>query len=86
MVVYYKGYLTDEDETVFEDTGFDAVTIDLSNTIEGWQIAVPMLKPGGRGLFLIPSELGYGSSATSVIPKNSVLIFNINLVAFYEKS
>ncbi|MEZ5147873.1 MAG: FKBP-type peptidyl-prolyl cis-trans isomerase [Bacteroidales bacterium] len=78
--VIYKGWLTN-------GTVFDEVTtpldISLSSVITGWKIGVPMLKPGGKGTFYIPSELAYGENAVGSIPANSVLIFNIELVDFY---
>ncbi len=77
--VKYKGYLTDG--TVF-DQATSVVTFQLSQLIEGWKIGIPKLKPGGKGTFFIPSQLGYGSQATGDIPANSVLIFEIELVDF----
>lgn len=76
--VYYKGYLVNG--SVFDETTQGSVIFPLYNMIDGWKIAIPMLKPGGRGLFLIPSELGYGSQGLFGIPPNSVLIFEIDLV------
>jgi FKBP-type peptidyl-prolyl cis-trans isomerase len=46
----------------------------------GWQIGIPMMKEGGKAKLLIPSQLGYGSSNLGVIPPNSVLIFDIELI------
>jgi FKBP-type peptidyl-prolyl cis-trans isomerase FkpA len=77
--VLYKGYLLDG--TVF-DEATSKVTFPLSNLITGWQIAIPMLQKGGKGTFIIPSNLGYGGRATGSIPANSVLIFDITLVDF----
>jgi FKBP-type peptidyl-prolyl cis-trans isomerase FkpA len=79
--VKYKGYLTDG--YVFDQTsGSSTVSFPLTNLIEGWKIAIPMLQKGGNGLFLLPSALGYGSANQSGIPSNSVLIFEITLVDF----
>ncbi len=78
--VLYKGYLTDG--TVF-DQATTAVSFSLSGLIEGWKYAIPMLQKGGKGTFIIPSSLGYGSRAAGSIPANSVLIFEITLVDFY---
>ena len=79
--VRYKGELLDG--TVFDQTqGGATVEFPLSNLIEGWQIAIPMLQKGGDGLFIIPSALGYGSRAIGSIPANSVLVFEIELVNF----
>jgi len=80
--VKYKGYLTNG--SVFDETeGNTSATFELSGLISGWQIGIPLLKKGGNGTFLIPSALGYGQSATGGIPGNSVLIFEIELIAIY---
>lgn len=80
--VTYKGMLLDS--TVFDSTATGAtIKFPLTQVIEGWQIAVPLLKKGGSGRFWIPSGLAYGSDSPSAdIPKNSVLIFEIGLVNF----
>ena len=75
--VNYKGYLTDG--RVFEER---VETFLLASLIPGWQEAIPLLKKGGKGTFLLPSYLGYGSSGSGDIPPNSVLIFDIVLVNF----
>jgi FKBP-type peptidyl-prolyl cis-trans isomerase FkpA len=77
--VEYKGYLADG--TIFDESEAPVI-FDLGMLIEGWQIGIPLLKKGGEGLFLIPSELGYGSNARAGIPSNSVLIFEIKLIDF----
>ena len=78
ITVAYSGKLVDG--TVFQtNPNFTRV---LSGLIQGWQIGIPFVKPGGRILLLIPSALGYGTSAQgSTIPANSVLIFTIDLFA-----
>jgi len=81
VTVKYKGYLLDG--TVFDQTsGTSTATFPLSNLIQGWQKGIPLLKTGGKGTFLIPSYLGYGSSQIGTIPANSVLIFEIELVKY----
>ena len=53
----------------------------LKELITGWQIALTRMKVGDKWIIYIPSEMGYGSSGTSGIPKNSTLIFEIELVS-----
>ena len=76
--VYYKGYFTDGQ--VFDETGREPISFKLSQVIQGWQEGIPYFKPGGSGILLIPSALGYGSDDVGAIPANSVLIFDIDLV------
>lgn len=81
VTVKYRGYLLNGN--VFDQTAPNqTATFPLANLIEGWKIAIPLLKKGGKGTFWIPSALGYGASALPGIPANSVLIFDIELVNF----
>ncbi len=56
------------------------LTIALSSVIQGWQIGLPFIKSGGKIRLFIPSKLGYGATAQSIIPANSILDFDIELV------
>ena len=81
VLVKYKGYLLDG--TVFDQTpGSQSTTFFLYQVIQGWQIAIPLLKKGGKGKFFIPSGLAYGPQPRVGIPANSVLIFETELVDF----
>lgn len=80
----YKGYLADG--TVF-DQSTTAVTFSLSQVIKGWQEGLQLIGAGGKIKLLIPSRLGYGgvskynNAGQLVIPMNSVLIFDVELVS-----
>jgi FKBP-type peptidyl-prolyl cis-trans isomerase FkpA len=76
--VNYKGELTNG--SVF-DTG-NAVSFPLSNLITGWQQGIPLIGKTGKIVLYLPPTLGYGSSAQSGIPANSILIFTIELLDF----
>lgn len=82
VTVFYKGYLLNE--TVFDSRvrPSTAVEFGLTNVIKGWQIGLPKFKAGSKGKLLIPSVYAYGSTATSGIPANSTLVFEIELVSF----
>lgn len=51
----------------------------LYSLIEGWQIGLPLIKPGGAIRLLIPSALAYGCEVRGEIPGNSPLFFEITL-------
>jgi len=71
--------------TLLNGTLFDSQAstyFNLQNVIKGWQIGIPHINTGGTILLLIPSALGYGTTATGSIPANSVLVFNITLQGF----
>lgn len=81
--VHYRGYTLElEQFDSSYDRGQPAV-FPLSGVIQGWQIGIPLFKEGGAGKLIIPSRLGYGSSpppGSSVIGKNEVLVFDIELL------
>ena len=79
VTVNYRGTLL-EDGTPF-DSG-NNVTFPLTGVIRGWQIGIPKLRAGGSGTLYIPSELAYGTRQVGVIPPNSVLIFEVDLLDF----
>ena len=60
----------------------------MSGLIKGFSEGLMQFGKGGKGTLIIPSTLGYGSTAQGVegqlnyIPANSVLIFDIELTTF----
>ena len=81
VTVHYEGFLLDG--TKFDssiDRGVPS-TFSLNNVIAGWQLGIPLFKEGGRGTLIIPSLYAYGNSSPSPdIPRNSVLLFTIELI------
>lgn len=77
--VNYKGSLTNGQ--VF-DAG-NGVTFSLSGLIRGWQLGIPLIKPGGKIFLYVPPALAYDCSGAGTIPPNSILIFEIDLIAVY---
>jgi FKBP-type peptidyl-prolyl cis-trans isomerase len=82
--VYYKGSLIDG--TVFDantrEDGGEPLEIPLNGVIPGWAEGVQLIGSGGRIKLFIPPDLGYGDQDTGdVIPANSVLIFEVELVS-----
>ena len=80
VTVFYKGYYLDG--KTFDQTGADPISFPLQNVILGWQEGIPLFQKGGKGILLIPPELGYGSTPPSGIRKNAVLVFEVELVDF----
>ena len=78
--INYVGYLTNG--KVFDSSQVDAPpTFVLAQLIKGWQEGIPLIREGGKIKLIVPSALGYGSSSpSSDIPKNSVLVFDIELL------
>jgi FKBP-type peptidyl-prolyl cis-trans isomerase FkpA len=76
--VAYKGYFTNGE--VFDESSAAGVTFGLQQVIAGWTEGIPYFQEGGNGILLVPSALGYGSDGNASIPKNSVLIFDVELI------
>lgn len=50
--------------------------------IPGWEEGVMLMREGSKGTLIIPSTLAYGAEGSGgVIPPNSVLIFDIDLLS-----
>ena len=80
VTAYYKGYLADG--TVFDQNAAGKpTTFPLANVIDGWQEGLQLIGKGGKIKLLIPSALGYGGDTRRGIPKNSVLIFDVEVVS-----
>jgi len=50
------------------------------NVIQGWKIGIGMLTKGAVAKLYIPSGWAYGAEGNGSIPKNAVLVFDINLI------
>jgi FKBP-type peptidyl-prolyl cis-trans isomerase FkpA len=80
ITVRYRGSLTNG--TVFDETpSGQYYSNNLSGLIRGWVNGLPFIKAGGKIHLYIPPSLGYGSSSTASIPANSILIFEVDLIA-----
>lgn len=85
--VTYKGYLPSG--TIFDSTKTGSTaSFELGGVIEGWTRGLQMVGVGTKMRLFIPASLGYGAngifnSNTGVytIPQNSMLIFDVKLLA-----
>lgn len=80
--IHYKGTLLDG--TKF-DSSYDRGTpfetkIGVGQVIKGWDEGVVGMKVGGKRKLVIPPNLGYGSQDMGVIPPNSILVFEVELI------
>jgi peptidylprolyl isomerase len=82
--VHYKGSLMNGE--VFDSSYSRKQPIEFplgrGQVIAGWDEGIQLLNVGSKARFVIPPQLGYGNQAVGgVIPANSVLIFDVELVA-----
>ncbi|MCK5943902.1 MAG: FKBP-type peptidyl-prolyl cis-trans isomerase [Planctomycetes bacterium] len=80
VVAHYTGWLTDG--TTFDSSHArgEPSSFPLNRVIPGWTEGLQLMKPGGKFLFQIPPELGYGARQSGKIPPNSTLVFLVELV------
>lgn len=81
--IHYEGKLTDG--SIFDSSYARGEPSDFflgGNLIKGWKIGIPLFGKGGKGKLIIPPSLGYGSLSQPGIPRNSILIFDIELIDF----
>jgi len=86
LTMNYTGKLTNG--TVFDsnvDPKFGHVepftfTLGAGQVIAGWDEGLVGMKVGDKKTLTIPPEKGYGNRAVSIIPANSTLIFDVELV------
>jgi len=82
VTVNYVGTLTDG--TKF-DSSYDrnepfTFNLGAGEVIQGWDQGVVGMKVGGKRKLTIPPSLGYGSADMGVIPPDSTLIFEVELL------
>ncbi len=81
--VRYQGWLTDGtrfDHNLAPRAVFQLV-LGQRRVIAGWEQGLVGMKVGGKRLLVIPPSLGYGNQANGPIPANSVLVFEVEVVA-----
>lgn len=90
--VRYKLSLTDgtviEDTKVMEEEGIreSEVEFPLDRVIRGWQEGLQLMSRGAVYMLYIPNELAYGEYGMNGIPGGSALVFEVELIDFYENA
>lgn len=83
VTVQYTGYLINGKKF---DSSFDhgrpfEFTLGNGEVIGGWDEGIAMMNVGTSATFIVPSQLGYGSSGSGIIPPYAPLIFEVQLMA-----
>lgn len=88
-LVMYKGTLRDGKQF---DASQQPTPLPVAGMIPGFTEALKLMKKGGKYRIWIKPELGYGGEAKrdpqgrEVIPANSLLVFEVNLIEFIPMS
>jgi FKBP-type peptidyl-prolyl cis-trans isomerase FklB len=85
VTVHYRGKLVNGE--VFDQSyGGEPASFGVTQVIPGWTEALQLMKVGDKFEVVIPAELGYGArGAGDVIPPNSTLIFEVELLGVKGK-
>jgi FKBP-type peptidyl-prolyl cis-trans isomerase len=82
--VHYVGTLTNGskfDSSRDRDEAFE-FTLGEGEVIQGWDVGVAGMRVGGLRKLVIPASMGYGERGfPPVIPPNSTLVFEVELIA-----
>ena len=87
VTVNYQGRLTDDKEFDSTYRTGKPLTYKVGKMVPGFDAAVMLLKPGGKGLFVLPPFLAYenksvkGPDGKVLIPPGSKLVFEIELLS-----
>ena len=81
VTVHYAGWLPDGKLFDASYSRGEPIAFGLNQVIAGWTEGVQLLKPGGKGTFVIPADLGYGDrGAPPMIPPGATLVFHVELL------
>ncbi len=81
VTVNYRGTLIDGTEFDSSIKRGRPAQFPVGNVIRGWMEALTQMKVGSKWEIFVPSELAYGERGRPNIPPNSVLIFEVELLA-----
>lgn len=83
VTVHYEGSLLDG--RIFDSSikRGAPTKLEIGQVIDGWNEALQTMTKGEKRILIIPPELGYGAMGfPGVIPPNSYLVFDIELIDF----
>ena len=82
VTLNYSGYLTNgkKFDSSVERGEPISYTYKVQQMIPGWQEATAMMNKGSKYRLLIPAKLAYGKRAMGIIPANSTLMFDVEMV------
>lgn len=82
--VNYRGTLADGTEFDASSKHGGAATFPLDHVIPCWTQGVQTMKVGGKAKLTCPAATAYGERGIGPIPPNSVLTFEVELVAIVK--
>jgi FKBP-type peptidyl-prolyl cis-trans isomerase FkpA len=85
--VYYAGWLPSGMEFDARREGAPLeVALGYGRVIAGWDQGVVGMRAGGRRRLVVPPALAYGTEGRGRIPRNSTLVFEVELVEVEDRT
>jgi len=81
VTVNYRGTFIDGTEFDSSAKAGHPASFPVGGVIPGWTAALEKMTVGAKWKLFIPSELAYGAPGNRVIPPNSTLIFDVELLS-----
>lgn len=84
--VNYSGWV--KDSGVLFDSSYNPgrqpleFALGFQKVIKGWDEGLVGMRPGEKRRLIIPPSLGYGANVRGLIPANSTLIFDVDLISW----
>jgi len=88
LTVHYVGTLEDGkvfDSSLDRNTPF-VFTLGVRQVIRGWDEGLAGMRVGGKRHLVIPPQYAYGEQGVGIIPPNSKLIFDVELIDVQKPS
>lgn len=79
--VHYRGTMINGGEFDSSYARGGPATVSVNGVIRGWTEALQQMKTGSKWQLFVPPELAYGGRTYNLIPPNSTLIFELELLA-----
>lgn len=82
--VHYRGTLLDGTEFDSSYARNNPAEFQVNQVIPGWQEALQLMPVGAKYQLFIPPDLAYGEQGNQRIPGNSLLLFDVELLAIVK--
>jgi FKBP-type peptidyl-prolyl cis-trans isomerase FkpA len=89
ITVFYTGWIYDDSRPDDKGLRFDSnvggtaftFRLGIGQVIEGWDVGLVGIQPGGIRRLVIPPQLAYGGIRNGPIPPHSTLVFDVEVTA-----